>query len=56
MENNNELAIQAIDSRVKRLEATNDSYMAKYGRPNEGIMKLINELMDERDKLRSHKD
>lgn len=49
---NNELTIQAIDSRIGRLEATNDSYMVRYGKPNDGIMELINELMDERDKLR----
>ena len=52
---NNELTIQAIDSRVRRLEATNDSYIARYGRPNEGIMELINKLMDEREELRFHK-
>lgn len=46
-----ELKIRAIDERVKKLEKTNDNYIARYGSYNDGIYKLIQNLMDQRDEL-----
>ena len=46
-----ELKIRAIDERVKRLENTNDNYIAKHGCYNDGIYQLIQNLMDQRDEL-----
>lgn len=48
-----ELRIRAIDSRVKNLEKVNDSYMASKGEVNNGILDLINNLMDQRDTFAS---
>lgn len=45
--------IREIDYRVAKLEKTHDNFIATHGEQSEGIMKLINDLMDERDKLSS---
>lgn len=50
-ENEKTLRKQQIDSRVKILEKINDDWIAKHGESNDGIMTLINDLMDERETL-----
>ena len=45
--------IRQIDNRVARLEKINGEWIGKYGEMNSGIYKLIQDLMDEREKLSS---
>lgn len=44
--------ISQIDFRVSRLEKINDDWISRKGEVNEGIMILINDLMNERDQLK----
>lgn len=42
---------QQIDSRICKLEKINDEWIANHGESNDGVMALINDLMDEREAL-----
>jgi hypothetical protein len=48
-----ESKIREIDNRVNRLEKINDNYASKYGCYNAGIYKLIQNLMDQRDIIKT---
>ena len=51
MNNDVDIRIQVIDTRVSQLERINSEWAAKHGCQNEGIYNLIQTLMDERDEL-----